>query len=218
MRLSVFALLILTIQLNGCRDRAPAREHVLRLRTESDPGVPLSDVAITLDGAEVGRSRRGLLQTTVATAGAELLRLHYDCPPGHHDPSEPVMVRVRPFQSVRSSSKESLQVTLRCPPTTHVAAFVIRVRGVDAIPVLLDGAEVATAGTHQAAFLTRRAPPGTEFVVDLDTRSDARLAPQRPSRVFTLGDQHEVFVFDQVFSRVPRPRRRASMPRIIKIE
>lgn len=197
------------------------RDHAARLIfvTESDPGVSLSGVSVWVDGALVGVSSDGAVETLLRSTSTSIIRVEHDCPEGHRDPVEDTILRLSSFEEIGVSEALGMEVTLRCPPETHIAGFVVRLGNGPSLPVLLNGVEVARTSSAGIAHFTRRGRPGTEYSVQIDTSSDSRLGPQHPTKVFTLDDQHEVFVVDQAFALAKEPRRaRRPRGRILKIE
>jgi hypothetical protein len=83
---------------------------------------------------------------------------------------------------------------------------------------LLNGKEVAVTNDAGVALFSHRGIPGTEYIVQLDTSAERRLVPENPTRVFVMGDQHRVFVVDQVFEDTSERHRRRRRRRITKIE
>jgi len=200
---------------------APVERDDLRLIfiTEADPGVSLSGVSVWVDGLLVGSSLDGEVEAHLGFASERMVRIRHDCPEGHSDPVEDRTLRVRPFEEIGAEPR-GMEVTLRCPPREHIAGFVVRATNAPtSLPVLLDGVEVAWTNDVGIAHFTRRGEAGTEYTVRLDTSSDSRLVPQHPTRVFTLDDQHRVFVVDQAFELAREPRRKPRRKsRIIRIE
>lgn len=199
----------------------PLEGDALRLifMTEADPGVSLSGVLVWVDGALVGTSSDGKVETYLRSASTRIVRIRHDCPKGHKDPAEDTILHLRPFEEIGASETPGMEVTLTCLPKEHIAGFVVRANHGPSLPVLLNGVEVAQTNHVGVAHFSRRGEPGTEYIVRLDTSSDSRLVPQHPTRTFTLDDQHQVFVVDQAFElakaspRKPRPK-----GRIIRIE
>ena len=87
------------------------------------------------------------------------------------------------------------------------------------VPILLDGEPVARTNGSGVAHFSIRGAPGTEYIVELETRERPRLRPRSPTHLFTLPDADEIFVINQAFDPEKEPRRRGRRPtRITKIE
>ena len=208
------------VVLSSCTSTPSVRERVfLTFRTEADPGVPISGVAIRANGMPLGASVAGELTATLEPNAKRVFRIVYDCPEGHADPVDAVVLRVRPFAEVRHRGDPGLEMTLRCSPLEHIAAFVVRAKNALSLPVLLNDRRVAEINEAGVAHFTARGRPGTDYVVRIDTSARPTLVPSSPERLFTLGDRHQVFVLDQGFEATrSQPRRRRRRPRIVKIE
>ena len=99
------------------------------------------------------------------------------------------------------------------------AGIIVRAKKGANLPVLLDGQIVAQTNASGVAQFSTSAVPGTDFIVELDTRNQPKLRPQRPSHLMTLPDANEVFVVNQSFDVRKEPKRRGSRrSRITKIE
>ncbi len=211
----MFCLLGILSCTSAPKERGPLR---LIFITESDPGVSLSGVSVWVDGLFVGSSLDGGLKADLGFSSERTVRIRHNCPEGHKDPVAERILKVRPFTEIGANAR-GMEVTLRCPPREHIAGFVVRATNAPSLPVLLNGVEVARTNHVGVAHFSRRGEAGTEYTVQLDTSFVPRLVPQHPTRVFTLDDQHKVFVVDQAFELAKKPRRKARRKnRIIRIE
>jgi len=187
---------------------------------ESDPGLRLSGVPISVDGRVVGQTdSAGLLQTQVDGQFGQQLSVEHDCPDGHKPPSAVKSLKLRHFESLGELDSRALEITLRCRPQKRMAVFIVRTKRGAGLPVLLDGQSVARTNASGVAQFSAEAIPGTDFLVQLDTRDQPRLRPQSPTRLMTMPDADEVFVIQQSFDQKSQARRRVSRrTRITKIE
>ena len=214
-------LAVVCLVLGACGGSLPASSTLaLTFRAESDPGVPLEGVLITLDGRPLGESNSdGLLQTRVQGHAGERFEVDYRCPVGHRRLGEPMTLQLQHFEAVTDSTAGVIESTLRCPPDRRIAAFVIRSASGAGLPVWLGDEQIGTIGTSGIGHFATRGPPGTAFSVRIDSTSRPDLRPQSPVHRFTLSDRDEVFVITQDFkSRTKPKRKRKRRPRIIKIE
>ena len=202
---------------------APERAHWLhavKFVVESDPGVPLARTQILVDGEPVGHSdAQGILWATVRGAIGEQLRIKHDCPAGYVAPPEPKFLRLWRVAGIGTSDATAVEVTLSCKPEDRLAVFVVRTKNGHDLPVTLNGVQIARTNRLGVTHFSTRGTPGTEFVVELDTRERPRVLPSRPTHLFSLQEADEIFVLNQSFDvrDVPR-RRRPRRNRIIKIE
>lgn len=187
---------------------------------ESDPGFRLGAVSIYLDGRLLGQTNSaGFLQTDIPIRSGSPLRLEHDCPIGHEAPSETKLLRLRPFDRLDAPDPGPLQITLRCRPKQRRAVFIVRAKGGAALPVLLDGELVAQTNSLGIAHFSTSAPPGTDFIVRVDTSARPELRPKAPSHLRALEDSDQIFLIEQAFQSRREPRRKgAPRKRITKIE
>lgn len=199
---------------------APAPAIDMVFAVESDPGLRLGQARISVDGRVLGETdSKGLLRTKVYGRPGQQLRVEHDCPDGHDAPPEAKLLRLRSFEGLGEHDLGALEITLKCRPQQRLAVFIVRAKKGANLPVLLDGQIVAQTNASGVAQFSTSAVPGTDFIVELDTRNQPKLRPQRPSHLMTLPDANEVFVVNQSFDVRKEPKRRGSRrSRITKIE
>lgn len=165
------------------------------IRIESDPGKPLGGVPILYQGKEVKRT---------APDGTALLELHkpdganvdltITCPPDTR-PAEPLKVYVR-----RVEGQKYTEQRMYCRPAMRRIAIAVRADDGPNLPVTYLGQPVAVTDASGAAHFAMAMPPGEVIKVVLDTADNPKMHPQRPESLFKVGDQDEVFVFNQKFT------------------
>ncbi len=205
----------------SCQKTAASTQAIdLLFSVESDPGHRLSGVRISVDGRLVGETNSaGLLQSEVHGQLGQQMSIEHDCPVGHEPPSAAKLLRLRRFESLGELDSRALEITLRCRPQKRLGAFIVRAKNGAGLPVLLDGQGVAQTNSLGVAHFSRFAIPGTDFLIELDTREHPQLRPRSPTHLMTLPDADEFFVIQQSFERKSEPRRRVSpRTRITKIE
>lgn len=200
----------------GCAS-STSSELQVDVLVESDPGRPLRGVAVDVDGQDIGTTGSGgEVRTSIAVEPGDLVTLAARCPKGFSGEAKPRTFRVR--RALPSSSPGRARVRLRCQPDSRLAVFLVRTLSRRTVDVFVDGEWAADTSSHGIAHLSRRAPVGTEFLVELVPRG-SKLRPARIARVFTMPDSDDFFVFDQSFRSIAPPRRSArSKPRILRIE
>lgn len=201
---------------------AAAQPHSERLQLEvvieSDSRVPLPGVLVYLDGSLIGESDAlGRVGTSVAADSRHQLTLTHRCPEAHDEVESARVVRLRRYRA--DTLSKGIRVHLRCRPSLRRAVFVVRAKNGPQVRVHLDGEHVTTTDSNGVAQFSRRGLPGTEYLVELDSREDPTLRPSRISHLFLLSDSDAIFIVDQAFRTrddllVHRTRRH----RIIKIE
>jgi len=187
---------------------------------ESDPGVRLRGMLVSVDGDPVGESSsKGLVRTKIYGVPGQRFRIKHDCPDGHEGPSEPKILRLRRFEGIDGSEPAAMEITLGCEPTRRLAVFIVRAKNGPDLPVLLDGERLARTNGSGVAHFSTWGAAGTDYTVELDTREHPHLFPRLPLYLFTLPDADEIFVINQSFEvKSEGRRRRHRRTRITKIE
>jgi len=215
-------LLVLGAALLASCERTPEASRAFNVifTVESDPGLRLRQARVFVDGESVGETDSdGRLQTMVYGRAGRQLRIEHDCPESHATPSEAKLLRLQSFANINAPGPRGLEITLRCRPMKRRAAFVVRAKNGAGLPVLLDGTMVARTNSSGVAHFSVLGAPGTEYIVELDTRERPRLRPQQPAHLRTLPDADEIFLLDQPFEVGNQARGRGHRRvRITKIE
>ncbi len=187
---------------------------------ESDPGVRLGGARVFVDGDPIGETdSNGLLQAKVYRRPGLQVTVEHDCPDGHEAPLGPKVFRLREFEGVDPSGPLTMEISLRCRPEKRLVVFVVRAKKGPYLPVLLNGESVARTNGSGVAHFSVWAAPGTDYLVELDTRERSRIIPQSPTHLFTVPDADEIFVVNQSFDLAKQSRRPDHRPkRITKIE
>lgn len=197
---------------------APAIEVVFEV--ESDRGSRLGNVLIELEGKALGKTdSNGVLRAAIDGQPGQRLKVECVCPPGHIEGPEPKFFRLRPLVGIGEAERGALKVTLSCKPEKRLAIFIVRAKNGAGLPVLLNRQAVAQTNSAGVAQFSASAPPGTDFIVELDTQSRPELIPQHPTHLRMLSDTDDIFVVHQSFDhqKAPLPRKRRRT-RITKIE
>ncbi len=213
-------MVVVCLLVGGCSNHGPARARLLvSFVTESDPGEPLAEVSVAVQGAPVGRSDHdGLVQTVLTGRPGQKLVVRYDCPPGHRAERDAPGLQL-PDQAKSGVGVDSVELALRCPPVLRTVAIAVRAGAGVEIPVLLDGKPVTRTDAAGVAHFYTEAKPGAELSVQLDTSKRPDLRPRSPTRHFVVPERQDAFVLAQSFHRAPKRKRRPTKPfRIIKIE
>jgi len=197
-----------------------ARPFDVIFAVESDPGVRLRGMLVSVDGDPAGESdSNGLVRAKIYGAPGQRLRIKHDCPDGHEGPSEPKVLRLRRFEGIDGSEPAAMEIKLWCEPTKRLAVFIVRAKNGPDLPVLLDGERVARTNGSGVAHFSTWGATGTDYTVELDTREHPHLLPRLPLHLFTLPDADEIFVVNQSFEvKSEAQRRRHRRTRITKIE
>lgn len=215
--LGCFAAIVVLWSCESDRSERTAHELRIEVRVESDPGVGLAGVPISIDGERVGDTdARGFARIARVAAPGQLLQLSYECPSEHAGGELPMGLRVRRYRE--HSSPKRVLLTLTCRPRARVAVFLVNARDAGHVDVFIDGEWVEQTDSNGIAHISRRAPPGSEFIVELRPRR-SKLLPTKVARLFTLRDADEIFVFDQHYRARPNTRPASeARRRILRIE
>lgn len=199
----------------ACSEPPPPDPFRVVVRVEGDPGR-------AIPGANVTRANQ-LLGTTDATGRAtlelsgvegEITDLLVTCPEGFQTPTKPINVRL-----TRLAEKTKIpEYEVACPPSVRRVVVAIRAENGPNLPVMYLGRSVTRTDPAGAASFALEVPPGSQFTVALSTAERADINPISPSRVFVVGAQDDVFLFDQRFEvekKKPPPPKRVLIPKRI---
>lgn len=189
------------VALSGCKqfslwaDGEEQKPFLVQIRIQSDPGKPLGGVPILYQGKEVKR--------TLAD-GTAVLELHkpdgtnvdltITCPPDTR-PAETLKVSVR-----RVEGQAYTEQRMYCRPLMRRIAVAVRAENGPNLPVTYLGQVVATTDEAGAAHFAMSMAPGEAIKVALDASANPKVHPQRADALFKIGDEDDVFVFDQKFT------------------
>ena len=206
-RLQYSALLLAALA--GCNDPAPLSFDVEFL-VKGDEDQPVSGALIAISGKPAGASNAtGQLDLGLQGMEGDRLKVTLSCPVGWiADPEESVLI-LRNVQSLGAAGRRAVSHGLRCKPTKREAVVIVHIEGASGLPVTVDGNPAATrTDEHGFAHIYVNRDPNSRVEVVLDTSENEKLLPQNPKRVFELGDQDSLFVFEQAF-KLPKPKPKA---------
>jgi hypothetical protein len=211
--------LLLVVLLHGCQSATVDGGSLpIEVVVQGDFGTRLGGVPIRVNGSVAGRTApNGALRTSVTGPPGSLVRISQDCPDDHPNADEAATLRIRRYHMLGTVSP--LSVVLRCRPELRLAAIVVRTAYHSGVVVHVDGERVGATNDHGLAHIARRAPPGSEILVELDAGRYPQLRPQRTSRILRIADSHDLFVIDQQYEPIRKTTQGAHRRRrIIKIE
>lgn len=177
--------------------------------TAHSDGDPLEGVEITMNGSSLGTTNgQGVLRSDLTGPAGAPVRIGAVCPAGHRSPDQEQVQTLRRVQSIDpAAAARGIEVTFTCPPEHRSAVVLVHTHGQTAMPVILDGREIARTDPSGVAHLSVEMAPGTTFQVQLDTRHNERLRPRSPTQTYTVPDHDDVFVLNQRFEEEAPPRR-----------
>jgi hypothetical protein len=217
-----FALVAL---LCDCTTEPDVSSYLIHFVVQVDEGKLLSDVPVYLDGKRLGNTGAdGGLSVRVAAKTNQVLRAHADCPASYRGSDQPTTIHLRQFRSLSSAhADDALQYVFTCTPTRVSAAVIVSTSLPAELPLLMDGQEVGRTNMDGVAHLLIDAAPGSNFTLLLDTQGHPAVRPQYPTRTFYVGNQNEIYVYEQSLEipkekRPRKPSRRAARHLPIRIQ
>jgi hypothetical protein len=202
--------LLLVMAVGGC-DPEPDRVSLsLHLRAEDDAARPVAGTRFWVDGRAVGDSGDdGQLRATSSGRPGQSLSLTVACPPAYRTVQAERELKLRALQD-----GPALGLVARCQPLKRRAALIVSSSGAEgaSLPVLVDGRPIGQLDPDGSAHVLLTTEPHSGLRVTLDTSAHAALQPQSPVRVFHVGDEDTILLFDQTFVR---PRARSRRPRAL---
>jgi hypothetical protein len=203
--------------LSACEEPPPPAHYPITFSAESDPGQPLSGVALTIAGAAQGQTAAdGTLRIELTGDEGTAVPVAATCPAGYREPAPLSPIVLRTTVGVAGAVAPGLRVTITCLPSSRRGVVVVRAGGTGVaprvgLPVMIEGREVGRTDTSGVAHVSLDMAPGQSFQVLLATATASpMLRPQDPQLTFVFPDSDEIFLFDQPFDEElppPPPRR-----------
>lgn len=196
----------------GCKPVDVSEAFEFAVRVEADPGQPLADVEISVDGVDVAKSPPDGVTTLSAPGRAgEMRQLQVRCPAGFRAPVAPVVVTLRK----NLESERRPEYLLRCAPLLRTLVVAVRADNGPNLPVKYLGREVARTDRAGAAHFVLRAAPEDVLEIQLDTTAHPELRPRQPSARFRVAARDEIFVFN---SSLHAEHRAVRAPRALPVD
>jgi hypothetical protein len=201
----------------ACGEPPPPPVFPITFIAESDPGVALSGVTITVAGAPPAQTAAdGTVRLELSGEQGTSVPVAATCPEGYRDASALSPIVLRTTVGVGGAPAPGLRVTVSCLPLTRQGVVVIRAGGTgtaprSGLPVMIEGREVARTDASGVAHVSLNMAPGQSFQVLLATATASpMLRPQDPQLTFVFPDANEIFAFDENFDEEtpPEPVRR----------
>jgi hypothetical protein len=191
----------------ACSSEAPHDDYALAIRVESDPGRPLAGATVSYAGKPAGKSdAKGVVVVRAHGAEGDVRSYQIACPEGHRAPGAPLSVILRRL----AEEGRMPEYVVSCPPTERTVVVAVRADRGPNLPVRYLGREVARTDKTGVAHVSVKSAPEDTVELLIDTTEAPRLRPRNPSTRFRVGENDELFVFNQPFSldapRVSGPR------------
>jgi hypothetical protein len=193
--------------LAGCKPETTNAEFPVVIEAESDPGQPLANVGIVLQGRELGRTEAdGSLRLRLQGEPGEKHTLSIACPPDYAAPSKPLSVALRPLIEEGSVPRYRAQ----CSPVMRSLVVAVRAKNGADLPLLYQGREIARTDADGVAHALVRVPPAEHlaFVLDTSAPDKTQLQPYSPELTKIMPAHDDIVVFDKAFTKLePKPVR-----------
>lgn len=210
----------------GCGEDPPPPVFPITFIAESDPGVPLMGVTLTVAGAPPAQTAAdGTVRVELSGEEGTSVPVSATCPAGYRDAPALSPIVLRTTVGVGGAAAPGLRVSVSCLPATRQGVVVIRAGGTGTatragLPVMIEGRQVAVTDASGIAHVSLNMAPGQSFQVLLATATvSPMLRPQDPQLTFVFPDANEIFAFDENFDEQAPPepehhrrRRRAPPP------
>ncbi len=212
-----FARLALATSLFGasvvaCGDPEPPPVFPITFLAESDPGMPLAGVTVTVAGAPPAQTGAdGTVRLELSGEQGTSVPVSATCPTGHRPAAALSPIVLRTTVGVGGAPAPGFRVSIACPPLTRQGVVVIRAGGTGTatragLPVMIEGREVARTDSSGTAHVSLNMAPGQSFQVLLATATASpMLRPQDPQLTFVFPDANEIFAFDENFDEAAPP-------------
>lgn len=201
----------------ACEEPPPPPIFPITFVAESDPGVPLPGVTVTVAGAPPAQTGPdGSVRLELSGEEGTSVPVSATCPAGHRSAPALSPIVLRTTVGVGGAPAPGFRVSVQCLPETRQGVVVIRAGGTgtaprSGLPVMIEGREVARTDSSGVAHVSLNMAPGQSFQVLLATATASPLLrPQDPQLTFVFPDSNEIFPFDENFDEVapPAPPRR----------
>lgn len=209
----------LSAALGGCNPVNTTADFPVIIEAESDPGQPLANVGVVLQGRELGRTEAdGSLRLQLQGEPGETHALNVVCPADYAAPSKPLSVALRPLVEEGSVPR----YRAHCSPVTRSLVVAVRAKNGSNLPLLYQGREIARTDADGVAHALVRVSPAEHlaFVLDTSAPDKMQLQPNSPELTKIMPAYDDVVVFEKTFTkpepkRQPRARSRAAGPTAI---
>lgn len=186
----------------GCTEPRPPDPFQISIRVESDPGKPVANASISRSNKVLGTTNaEGRVNLKIGGIDGEFTDVVVTCPEGYQNPLRPLSVKL-----TRLADKSKVtEYTVSCPPSMRRVVVAVRAENGPNLPVMYLDRPVTRTDAGGAASFALEVPPGSQFTVALNTIERRDIKPISPSKLFVVGAQDDVFLFDQRFE-VEKPK------------
>lgn len=196
----------------ACEEPAPPPAFPVTFRAESDPGVALAGVTISVAGAPPAvTGADGTVRLELSGQEGTAVPVSATCPDGYREAPSLSPIVLRTTVGVGGAPAPGLRVGVQCLPAIRHGVVVVRAGGEGTatragLPVMIEGREVARTDASGVAHVSLEMAPGQSFQVLLATATASpMLRPQDPQLTFVFPDADEIFAFDERFDEEAPP-------------
>lgn len=172
------------------------------VRTVSDDGQNIPDVAITLGRAPAGKTDAdGKLRVRVAGREGQKIVVGVTVPKGYRQTGGESTLVLRRLGDIEGGGGRPLPIeqVIRLSPLEREYAVLVRI-GVAGLPIETFGTRQSVTNDKGVAMFLYRGAPGDELQVRIDTSGHPELRPQNPSTSFLLAQRSEAYVVKEHFT------------------
>lgn len=186
----------LALLIAGCQEPPPPEPFQISIKVESDPGKPMPGASISRANKLLGTTNAdGRVNLLIAGVEGEFTDVMVTCPEGFQTPLKPLSVKL-----TRLAEKTKVtEYAVSCPPAMRRVVVAVRAENGPNLPVMYLDRPVTRTDAGGAASFALEVPPGSQFTVALNTIERRDIKPLSPSKLFVVGNQDDVFLFDQRF-------------------
>lgn len=198
----VLGLALLSAMTAGCTEPPPPDPFQISIKVESDPGKPVPGASISRSNKLLGTTNvEGRVNLKIGGVEGEFTDVTVTCPEGFQTPLKPLSVKL-----TRLADKTKVtEYAVSCPPAMRRVVVAVRAENGPNLPVMYLDRPVTRTDAGGAASFALEVPPGSQFTVALNTIERRDIKPISPSKLFVVGQQDDVFLFDQKFD-VEKPK------------
>lgn len=182
----------------------PPGPQPIKVRVAGEPGDPMSDIPILLDGREIGHTDdEGVAAFSVAGDDGRPFNLAVTCPTGS-------VSSARPLDLVLRRMDKAPLYEFQCVSTERAVVVAVRSEGASDVPIKYLGREIARTDGEGYALVQLVPKSGEVVHLTLDTSSDPKHAALRPisPQVAVGANEDGVFTVVQKFVTEKGPPRR----------
>ena len=199
--------LLVCLGATGCKQepQRAMRQYPVTFNATTEDGELLADVTITTGHTNLGSTdQKGRLRALLKGFEGQEQKFEVTCPTGYSS-SEADAPAIQ-LRSHTGGSSAASEVVVRCHAEQRLAAVLVSTPGLEGLPVLVHGREVARTDAFGTAHVALTGLPQTPMRVMIDTSSRPRITPASPHKDVRLSGRDEIVVFAPELVEVAPPK------------